>query len=349
MSRIGISFEDVSQAIAVLQGRQKNPTVDHIREVLGTGSKSTIARYLREWKAKQGLGDGDDARLPSELLSMIQSFWDSINQKAEAKIDEYAEKAEGRIAAMQSSLDQAKRQEVSLKEQIHALEENLHRESEEGRNLKGTLLISEQDNIRLAERINALETRRAEYLSENERLHQLLKHVQENLEHYQAASQKLREEQSFLLEKQRNEYEARLAKALTDLNTSNQENVLLQSELSQVSKAQALLHDENKRIKDEIETRQSENQVLKLMQDKFAKDNEMLIDKNQSQAAELAAQARQLLELEINHKNNDEKIKSLEKNLEAAHDKIETLRHDHQFTLQEKSELLGQLKRVKSQ
>ena len=52
MARIGITYHDVTRAIATLQTLQKNPTVDHIREILGTGSKSTIARFLREWKAK---------------------------------------------------------------------------------------------------------------------------------------------------------------------------------------------------------------------------------------------------------------------------------------------------------
>jgi hypothetical protein len=37
MSRIGITFEEVKKAIAELQGKQKNPTVDAIREILGTG------------------------------------------------------------------------------------------------------------------------------------------------------------------------------------------------------------------------------------------------------------------------------------------------------------------------
>jgi len=41
MGRIGITYQDVAKAIPTLQGQQKNPTVDNIRELLGTGSKST--------------------------------------------------------------------------------------------------------------------------------------------------------------------------------------------------------------------------------------------------------------------------------------------------------------------
>ena len=52
MGRNGITLLDVSNAIATIQGKQKNPTVDTIREELGTGSRSTIAKYFQEWKTK---------------------------------------------------------------------------------------------------------------------------------------------------------------------------------------------------------------------------------------------------------------------------------------------------------
>lgn len=38
-------------------------------------------------------------------------------------------------------------------------------------------------------------------------MHQLVKHLQANLEHYQTATQQLRQEQTLLQEKQRSEYE----------------------------------------------------------------------------------------------------------------------------------------------
>jgi hypothetical protein len=43
---IGVGLLDVEKAALELQGRGKNPSVDAIREVLGTGSKSTIAQHL---------------------------------------------------------------------------------------------------------------------------------------------------------------------------------------------------------------------------------------------------------------------------------------------------------------
>jgi chromosome segregation ATPase len=44
--------------------------------------------------------------------------------------------------------------------------------------------------------------------------------------------------------------------------------------------------------------------------------------------------------------SKDEKIASLEDNVAKANDKIEALRHESQFALQEKSNLEGQLKQM---
>ena len=54
MGRAGILYADVKQAAAKLLALGKNPTVDSVREELGsTGSKSTIAPLLKRWKAEQ--------------------------------------------------------------------------------------------------------------------------------------------------------------------------------------------------------------------------------------------------------------------------------------------------------
>lgn len=101
MSRIGITFEEVKKAIAELQGRQKNPTVDAIREILGTGSKSTIARYLREWKAQHGLSRDSDSRLPSDLLGIVNGLWDALRNKADIQIDSYRQESDIKLIQLQ--------------------------------------------------------------------------------------------------------------------------------------------------------------------------------------------------------------------------------------------------------
>jgi plasmid replication DNA-binding protein KfrA len=47
MGRTGVTLHEVEKAVLQLQGRGKNPSVDAVREVIGTGSKSTLSlRFL---------------------------------------------------------------------------------------------------------------------------------------------------------------------------------------------------------------------------------------------------------------------------------------------------------------
>jgi hypothetical protein len=116
MSRAGITFEEVKKAIAELQGRQKNPTVDAIREILGTGSKSTIARYLREWKAHHGLSNDSDGRLPSDLLGMVNGLWDALRKKADEQINQYRQESDTKTSQLQQQLTEANQLEASLRQ-----------------------------------------------------------------------------------------------------------------------------------------------------------------------------------------------------------------------------------------
>ncbi len=80
MGRAGILFSHVAKAAAKLVEDGKNPTVDNVREALGsTGSKSTIAPMLKRWKAEHA-EDVVEAELgvPAELLHAIKGVYDKL-------------------------------------------------------------------------------------------------------------------------------------------------------------------------------------------------------------------------------------------------------------------------------
>ena len=75
MGRGGVTFTEVDEAARYLQGLGRNPTVDAIRERLGTGSNTTLAEHLRRWKALQMDGEG---KLPQPLLELVSGLWESL-------------------------------------------------------------------------------------------------------------------------------------------------------------------------------------------------------------------------------------------------------------------------------
>jgi chromosome segregation ATPase len=348
MSRTGITFEEVKRAIAELQGRQKNPTVDNIREILGTGSKSTIARFLREWKAQQGLGSDNDCRLPSDLLGIVNGLWGALQGKANTQMQQCRIEFETNSFQIQQQLTKARQQEIGLQQSIHALEEQLHQQKEEMQQLKRRLVIESQEKIRITERADSFKSRCQEHHAENLRLHQLLKQVQANLEHYQAATQKLRQEQSIILEKQQNESEQRLSLLLAQTNAATKEKTAYQAQYEQLEKVYTALITEHKTLKQENIKIHKQHEILKIMHDKFHCDNELLKDQNKTQFSELTAIQQIVIELKLNVTSRNENIASLEAAIKGATNKIETLRQESQFVLQEKANLEGQLQQMQT-
>src|SRR5437868_11897316 len=112
MARAGILYSHVAQAAAKLATEGKNPTVDNVREALGsTGSKSTIAPFLKRWKAEhEDVVLAQDAGVPRELLQVVKGLYESLQQDAEKKVNEIVaemEAASGEFATKFNSDSEA--------------------------------------------------------------------------------------------------------------------------------------------------------------------------------------------------------------------------------------------------
>lgn len=121
MGRIGVVYQDVVSAIPKLQAQGKSISVDNTRAELGRGSKSTIARLLREWKAQQGLPMDDDASLPSDLLTAVKELWRLLQTKADDVIAGYREEYDVALREIQQQLNQYKAKDTEWKDRVHAL------------------------------------------------------------------------------------------------------------------------------------------------------------------------------------------------------------------------------------
>lgn len=342
--RMGVTYQDVIEVIPKLQELRKNLTVDNVRDLLGTGSKTTIARLLREWKAQQGLPTEDDGRLPIELNEAVKALWDNMQRKADALVISERQTFEAKTNEIEQQLRQAYQLQREQQQKIHTLEEQLQQQQEENKQLKASLQIEQHEKIKSSERITALETRRQESINENERLHQLLKHVQANLEHYQAASQQLRQEQSLLLDKQQQEYEQKIAQSQIQVQTLAQEKTLCQTQLEQLKKSLEALEFQQKTLLSQYHEAHAHSEVNKITQEKMQAEHQKMQQQYQQQKQNLDNQQHQVIELQLTLKAKDQKLAELEKTLAQASDKIETLRHDYHFVSQEKATLAGQLK-----
>lgn len=223
----GISYQDVADAVIKLQGLEKNTTVDNVRAELGTGSKSTITRHLRAWKETNNQAP-QNSSLPTELQSITQGLWERLQGDAQQKITQHQEEAAEREDVLQEQLRLAQQQTLELIAKNEQLSEQLQQQFKNNEELQKTNTALEIDKIKLQEQSCAQEKQITQEQNENHRLHQLLKHMQDNFEHYQTSMQKQREEQTLLMEKQNNTFQNE--KIILQDEINSQKNQILQLE-----------------------------------------------------------------------------------------------------------------------
>ena len=343
MARGGVTYTEVDETAHYLQGLGRNPTVDAIRERLGTGSRTTLAEHLKRWKSLQVNGEG---RLPQPLLALVIGLWDSLQSLAEEKLHENQSIAREEANTFKSQLQIAQQTEIQLRQEIHQLQETLNTEQR----TKATLLAQLQAAETARDKTEALHQSTSQQLTEakqeNQRLHKLAAQMQVNLEHYQASIQQQQLEQNLARENQQ---------------------VALTQELSQLKAALGETKLRCEQSEKSLEWAQHQLQKTQAEYEKLAENQEKLLRKNQDaentiitlQAGE-KLQQKQLernqqeisVERDLSQSLNqkvavlNEQLQRVRADLDQATDKVDTLRQEKLFLIEEKFRLDGAVKQL---
>ena len=213
MARAGILYSHVAQAATKLAAEGKNPTVDNVREALGsTGSKSTIAPFLRRWKSEhEDVVLAQDAGVPRELLQVIKGLYESLQQDAGKRVQEIAagmEAASSQFAVQLDSASQAATALIKERENLLAqlaLERGLREKLEGSNHLLQLACAKAEGNA------EGLTQRLADRQTEVDNLHRQLDHVRAQFEHYQESIATQRSEERQLVEQRRTRFENEIA------------------------------------------------------------------------------------------------------------------------------------------
>ena len=185
MSRPGISRENVFQAVNQLQELGKDPTIEQIRQILKTGSNSTIAGYLRDWRALQSRTEPPalTETMPNEMLAMMKALWERLNIQAEEKVSETEAKA-------QMMVDELHQQLQKYKTNNHRWQQLFLRWQHEKAGLSNDKLALEQvvtslqrEKVMLQAKLDAQAEQIKEKRLRIEELHRLHLQTQTNIEH----------------------------------------------------------------------------------------------------------------------------------------------------------------------
>ncbi len=341
MGRAGVTLFDIENAIQQLQGRGKAPTVDNIRELLGTGSKSTIIQHLKSWKSKNTEAQG---KLPGELLSLVTGLWERLNQQADQRIIDIETSSNSQLQEVKQNLYQTQSDYNELKNKFHTLEELFSKEQQTNTENSQQIQHHQQEFAKLNERYQAAALQINEHKSENTRLHQLANNIQANLEHYQQAVQQQKTEHNLFIENQQMQFK----KELNEL----QQHILNYQKQHQEALHQ--IHEKNgelQRLGDQHSALQKNHNELNQMFQQNSNELSIYKDRyeqNQKQISTLQntlhEKAQQFIQLEKELAVLIDQRDKLQKTLSNTDDKMEALRQEKLFLIQEKSDLLGQLK-----
>jgi chromosome segregation ATPase len=190
MGRPGVIYRDVAMAAEQLAAQGRNPTIESVRALLGSGSTATVGPYLRAWRNKQDASRtlALKEKLPEELIAVIKGLWERVFIDAEAKFEmerleirQSLAECQQQLAASQIDYNRAQQQIASITEEklVISNEKLLLEQTVAEQAQKISEIIAEKEVI--AVQLCAQATR-------IEELHQLHAQVQKNLEHYREAA-----------------------------------------------------------------------------------------------------------------------------------------------------------------
>ena len=110
MARPGITYLEVATAATKLHEQNTRPSIEAIRRELGTGSNSTINKYLREWRAKQGNQIELEQGLPESLLIAVKGLYESMQEDAAKTIAISEAESKQSIAEIKTRLESESQQ-----------------------------------------------------------------------------------------------------------------------------------------------------------------------------------------------------------------------------------------------
>ncbi len=320
MGRAGIHYSHVAKAAAQLAADGKNPTVDSVREALGsTGSKSTIAPLLKRWKEEhQDVIVGTELGLPAELLQAMKGVYEKLQADVNQQLEQVSETH--RIA-LQAATDQVRQFETNN----HLLSEEKAGLSVELKQSQGALAQLQAEHhsqsITLAtlQSDNAgLEQRLADRAAEVAALNQQQTQTRLQFEHYQEATAAQRAEE-------RHAAEQRIARLEQDLSGVQQKLQGLQSTIAQQEMELSHLRPENTHLKETARATQDELASTRLERNQLAYQFKEITTTNQALTSKFEAVQQELTESRMAMAAQEKQAELLTKGITRAEDKAEKL------------------------
>nr|VFJ69508.1 MAG: replication region DNA-binding N-term [Candidatus Kentron sp. DK] len=170
MARQGITKAQIIQAAEALQAESIPPTVQNVRERIGSGSFTTISAHLAEWRSENTARIAADIpEMPDKVQAAFHQAWgaavrqtqESLETERQA-LDARRREMEKEQADMAAEIGRLEKVQEEAEEKTGRIEEELNRERQARAEVDEKLAASAIENARLDERAKGAEARAEE-------------------------------------------------------------------------------------------------------------------------------------------------------------------------------------------
>jgi chromosome segregation ATPase len=348
MSRPGINYNDVATAAQQLADEGKNPTIEQVRLLLGTGSSTTITQHLRRWKESQTSGEYVSVKdnVPFELTAALKNVWEQLNHHADAKLQTLITRHEQTLNELQQDLQKYKANNQRWQQMFNQWSQE---KAELGREKLTLAQAVESLQANHAALVTKLETQHQQLTDKQERieeLNRLHQQTQENLEHYRETTrlQRLTDEDKH--EQQILQLDTSLKVMQQQLGTAQEHASVMQRLLDGSKQENVTLRDDNEQLNRRIESTES---ALKMIEMNYQEANRLSHhwqQQHQQASQQLPALQASLNEHVTQHALIQQQLTTTIEMLAESKDQLKILAREKWEIAEEKAQLEGQLKQM---
>ena len=345
MARAGVTYHDIAKAAEAIKTQGQEPTVDRVREHLGTGSKSTIAPLLKRWRSDNGEA-ADVSGLPNDLVEVVKSLHERVQQMADHRIEQARQEFETLKEELRKELTHANNTITQLTARQRDLDNQIARITEE-KSLQDKSLEDARVSLAKAESRRDEALTRANDLKESvSELKQESRDIRDHFEHYQqrTAEDRQQEREQFRivnqgLNDQIQDLQHRLAQTESRASELFDINAQLQRNADELKRANAALNSDLKGKIEDIQNLKHELEEIVTRCREYQHKNDQL-------AENMAVLTTQKADVEKQVAVLSQTLETTKTELKTTQDKAAFLTDENKVILQEKAVIQGQFKQL---
>lgn len=225
MARAGIYKSEVLRARDKLLATGRNPSIDAVREELGSGSKTTIHRYLKEIEEEEGGATGSRVAVSEAIQDLVGRLAARVNEEAEERVTAAQARHAEQLAQHQYAAAALKTEAQSTRQQLEQTQRVLSDEKTAHGKTSEALSSKTLECTQLTQQVADLQERLAAEERHRQSLEEKHQHARQALEHFRESTKEQRDQEQRKQEQQVQYLQAELRTVNETLTTKQQEAI----------------------------------------------------------------------------------------------------------------------------